>query len=81
VACIERENAMREAEEQDLDAGRIRLADLDNSADDYDYGQEKGKMGKKKGKRGKKGGKYRQQCQVTKKKIKLMLLLVALVEK
>jgi len=79
VACIERENAMREAEEQDLDAGRIRLADLDNSDDDY--GQEKGKKGKKKGKRGKKGGKYRQQCQVTKKKIKLILLLVALVEK
>ena len=43
---------MAEQEAADLDAGRVRLADLDN--DDYDYGGRK-KKGKRKGKG--KGGK------------------------
>lgn len=47
----EREIELREAELEDLDAGRVRLADLDDSDDDY-YGK-----GRKKGKKGKKRGK------------------------
>lgn len=49
----EREIEMLETEEQDLNAGRIRLADLDDSDDEF-YSR-KGKKGKKgrKGKRGK----------------------------
>ena len=50
----EREEEMKAEEENDLDVGRIRLADLDDSDDDY-YGG--GKRGKKKGKRGKRRGK------------------------
>eukprot|EP00581_Thalassiosira_minuscula_P008615 CAMPEP_0183705796 /NCGR_PEP_ID=MMETSP0737-20130205/2802_1 /TAXON_ID=385413 /ORGANISM="Thalassiosira miniscula, Strain CCMP1093" /LENGTH=499 /DNA_ID=CAMNT_0025933047 /DNA_START=79 /DNA_END=1578 /DNA_ORIENTATION=+ len=56
---VEAERAMAEQEAADLDAGRVRLADLD-SDDDYDYGgggkRGRKKKGKKKGK-GKKGGK------------------------
>jgi len=54
----EAERTMAEQETVDLNAGRIRLADLD-SDDDYDYGGGKRgrkKKGKKRGK-GKKGGK------------------------
>lgn len=47
---LDREREMQEAEMSDLDAGRIRLADLNDSDDDF-YGY--GKKGKK-GKRGKK---------------------------
>lgn len=51
---VQRELAMAVQEATDLDAGRIRLADLD-SDDDYDYG---GKVkGRKKKKGGRKGGK------------------------
>ena len=52
---IQQELAMAEQEASDLDAGRIRLADLD-SDDDYDYGGGKGK-GRKKKKGKKKRGK------------------------
>lgn len=51
----EAERNMAEQEAADLDAGRIRLADLD-SDDDYDYGG--GKRGKKK--KGKRKGKGKQ---------------------
>ncbi|KAL7494149.1 hypothetical protein ACHAWT_002932 [Skeletonema menzelii] len=51
---IQQEIAMAEQEATDLDAGRIRLADLD-SDDDYDYGGGKGKGRKKK--KGKRRGK------------------------
>lgn len=50
----EREEEMMAEEANDLDAGRIRLADLNDSDDDY-YGG--GKRGKRKGKRGKRRGK------------------------
>jgi len=46
----ESQEAMRDAAQEDLDAGRIRLADLDDSEDDY-YGSRKGKKGKKKGRK------------------------------
>jgi len=49
---IEQEKLMAEYEAEDLNAGRIRLADLD---DDYDYG---GKKNKKRGKKGKKKNRY-----------------------
>lgn len=51
----EREKELREAEEEDLNAGRVRLADLDDSDDEY-YGKgRKGRKGrKKKGKKKKK---------------------------
>ena len=50
----ERERALREAEIEDMNAGRIRLADLDDSDDDY-YGGRRGKKGKRgKKKKGKK---------------------------
>ena len=48
----EREKEMLETEQQDLNAGRIRLADLDDSDDEF-YTR-KGKRGKK-GRKGKKG--------------------------
>lgn len=47
----EREAELREAELEDINAGRIRLADLSDSDDDY-YGKKK--KGKKRGKKGKK---------------------------
>lgn len=43
---------MAAAEVQDVEASRIRVADLDDSDDSYDYGG--GKKGRRKGKRGKK---------------------------
>jgi DnaJ family protein A protein 5 len=51
---LEREKELQEAEMADLDAGRIRLADLSDSDDDYYRGgRKKGKKGKKNRKRGK----------------------------
>lgn len=50
---LEREKELREAEMEDLDAGRIRLADLSDSDDDYYRGgRKKGKKGKKNKRRG-----------------------------
>lgn len=63
----QREEAMREMEDEDLNAGRIRLADLDDDSDDSWYGHsnrkgkgKKGKGSKSKGKKKKKGKKNRQ---------------------
>mmetsp|Transcript_24777 Transcript_24777/g.30465 ORF Transcript_24777/g.30465 Transcript_24777/m.30465 type:complete len:480 (-) Transcript_24777:1048-2487(-) len=47
----EREQEMREAEVDDLNAGRIRLADLSDSDDEYYRRRGKSKKGKKKNKR------------------------------
>jgi len=44
----EREAEMREAEKEDINAGRVRLADLDDSDDDYYGGGRKGRKGRKK---------------------------------
>lgn len=49
---LERERELQQAEMDDLNAGRIRLADLSDSDDDYYYRGKKGKKGKK-GKRNK----------------------------
>ena len=50
----EREAEILETEKTDLNAGRVRLADLNDSDDDYYGGGRKGKKGKK-GRKGKKG--------------------------
>lgn len=50
----EREAEILETEKKDLNAGRVRLADLNDSDDDYYGGGRKGKKGKK-GRKGKKG--------------------------
>ncbi|KAL9181176.1 hypothetical protein ACHAXT_009981 [Thalassiosira profunda] len=57
----EAERAMAEQEAADLDAGRVRLADLD-SDDDYDYGGKRGKKKKKRKGKGK-GGKKKTAAQ------------------
>jgi len=55
VWLLEREEAMNEAEMEDLNAGRIRLADLEDSDDDY-----RDRKGKRRGKRRGKKGKRKQ---------------------
>ena len=51
---MEREQELKDAENADLDAGRIRLADLSDSDDDnYGRGRKKGKRGKKNKRRAK----------------------------
>jgi DnaJ family protein A protein 5 len=64
---LQREADMREMEDEDLHAGRVRLADLDDDSDDswYGHSNRKGKGKKKKGnkskgKKKKKGNKNRQ---------------------
>jgi DnaJ family protein A protein 5 len=50
----ERETTMKETEMEDLNAGRIRLADLDDSDDEELYGARRGRKAKKGRKKGRK---------------------------